>query len=76
MARVLALIEETMRNCVIHDATLVVTMSSDKGATLGNQLAMILMVLASVSSDYLSICDHLFRPTYIDIVRHHVLWDS
>ena len=33
-------------------------------------------MLASVSTHYLSICDHLLRPTYIDIVRHHVLRDS
>ena len=76
VARVLALIEEAMRDCVIHDAALVVAVSPDKGAALRHQLAMILMVLASVSTDYLSICDHLLRPTYIDIVRHHVLRDS
>ena len=75
VARVLALVEEAMRNCVIHDAALVVAVSPDKGAALRHQLAMILMVLACVSADYLSICDHLLRPTYIDIVRHHVLRD-
>ena len=69
VARVLALIEEAVRHCVIHYATLVMAVPSDKGATLWNQLApMILMVLTGVSTDYLTICDHLFWPTDVDIV--------
>ena len=45
MARILALIEKSVRHCVIHYATLMMTMSSDEGAPLRNQLPIILLVL-------------------------------
>ena len=52
------------------------TMSSDEGAPLRDQLPIILLVLIWVSTYYLTICDHLFWPTNINIVRHHIVGDS
>ena len=52
------------------------TMSSDEGAPLRDQLPIILLVLIWVSTYYLTICDHLFWSTNINIVRHHIVGDS
>ena len=78
MASILALVEEAVRHCVTHHAGLVMSMPSDNGAPLRNQLpALIFMVLTGVPANDLPICDHLLRPTAdIDIVRNHVIRNS